>query len=95
MLFNSFAFAVFLPLAFALYWWVFRRLRAQNLLVLLASWLFYAWWDWRFLALLIVSTAADFVIGLRIHDAADARRRRRWLMASIAINIGLLGFFKY
>lgn len=95
MLFNSFAFALFLPLVFAAYWWVFRRLRAQNAFVLLASWAFYAWWDWRFLGLLLVSTAGDYLFGLRIHTALTTRRRRAWLMASIALNLGLLGIFKY
>jgi D-alanyl-lipoteichoic acid acyltransferase DltB (MBOAT superfamily) len=95
MLFNSFAFGVFLPAAFALYWWVFRGIRVQNAFILAASWLFYAWWDWRFLGLLIVSTAADYGIGLRIGAIDDDRRRRWWLWASVAINIGLLGCFKY
>lgn len=94
MLFNSFAFALFLPLVFMAYWWVFRERRAQNVFVLLASWLFYAWWDWRFLALLLVSTFGDYFIGLAI-DRASGPRRKRMLLLSLVLNLGLLGFFKY
>ncbi|MBK6342448.1 MAG: MBOAT family protein [Flavobacteriales bacterium] len=95
MLFNSIAFAVFLPAVFALYWWVFRERRAQNAFLLLASWAFYAWWDWRFLGLLWFSTAADYIIGARLHAEKEARRRKAWLILSIGINIGLLCAFKY
>lgn len=95
MLFNSLAFAFFLPVAFACYWWVFRSLRVQNLFVLLASWLFYAWWDWRFLGLLLISTFGDYAIGLALGRQQDPRSRRWLLGASLLLNLGLLGFFKY
>jgi D-alanyl-lipoteichoic acid acyltransferase DltB (MBOAT superfamily) len=95
MLFDSFAFAVFLPLVFAAYWLLFRGLRAQNAFILLASWAFYAWWDWRFLGLLLLSTFADYAIGLAMHAAADERRRKHLLWLSLAVNLGMLGFFKY
>lgn len=95
MLFNSFAFALFLPAVFALYWWAFRSLRAQNAFIVLASWLFYAWWDWRFLGLLLVSTFGDFVIGRALGMEDDARKRKRLLALSLVLNLGILGFFKY
>lgn len=96
MLFNSLQYALFLPLVVAAY---FRlRHREQNLLLLGASYLFYSFWDWRFLFLIVLSTAVDFVAGGRIHAArgrgAD-RTARRWLVASVATNLGILGAFKY
>ena len=94
MLFTSLAFAVFLPLVFAAYWWLLPGRRAQNLFLLLASWLFYGWWDWRFLGLLWLSTAVDYTIGLRLH-MARADRRKAWLIASLVLNLGLLAAFKY
>jgi alginate O-acetyltransferase complex protein AlgI len=96
MLFNSFEFVLFLPLVFALYWFVFQRsLRAQNFLVLVASYVFYGYWDWRFLLLIVVSTTADYFIGLSLERTEDPRRRALLLSTSLAINLGLLGFFKY
>lgn len=95
MLFNSFAFALFLPAVFAGYWWAFRSLRGQNLFIVAVSWLFYAWWDWRFLGLLLVSIFGDFLIGRAMHATQDARRRGALLSASLVLNLGLLGFFKY
>ncbi len=95
MLFNSFAFALFLPIVFAVYWWACRSLRSRNGLVLLASWFFYAWWDWRFLGLLILSTAGDYFLGLAISRTEHSIRRKWLLGASIGLNLGLLGFFKY
>lgn len=95
MLFNSFAFALFLPAVFALYWWAFRSLRAQNAFIVLASWLFYAWWDWRFLGLLLVSTFGDFVLGKALGMEDDPRKRKRLLGLSLFLNLGILGFFKY
>ena len=75
MLFNSLAFAFFLPVVFALYWWVFRERRLQNGFLLLASWAFYAWWDWRFLGLLLFSTITDYLNGcIRAMKAVSARR---------------------
>jgi len=96
MLFNSIDFAVFLPLVFALYWLIPRsQLRIQNVLLLFASYVFYAWWDWRFLALIAFSTAVDFSIGLGLGRSTRSRDRK-WLVAlSLAVNLGLLGFFKY
>ncbi len=95
MLFNSFTFAVFLPVFFVGYWFVFRNLRAQNLFVLAGSYLFYGWWDWRFLGLVILSSAMDYAIGLWLGAERRPGARRALIWASVAANIGLLGFFKY
>ena len=96
MLFNSVAFAFFLPIVFTLYWFVFqRKLKLQNLLVVLASYVFYGWWDWRFLSLIFISTFQDYFIALKIDQTSDKRKRRIWLLVSILVNIGILGFFKY
>ncbi|MFC2176367.1 MBOAT family O-acyltransferase [Bacteroidota bacterium] len=99
MSFNSFEFAVFWTVVISIYW--LMPLRLQNLLLLAASYVFYAGWDWRFLSLIMISTCVDYVAGLRIHaatlaeDASSRTRGRIWLTASICTNLGLLGFFKY
>lgn len=96
MLFNSFEFIVFLPTVFLLYWFVCHKsLKVQNALVLLASYIFYGWWDYRFLGLIALSTVVDYIVGLRIHDSSNSVIRKRWLLVSIVFNLGLLGFFKY
>jgi len=95
MLFNTVSFFVFLSIVFALYWQLTERLRMQNLLILVASYVFYGWWDWRFLLLIAFSSAVDFLVGLRIHSAQTQRNRRLWLMTSLTVNLGVLGFFKY
>jgi D-alanyl-lipoteichoic acid acyltransferase DltB (MBOAT superfamily) len=93
MVFNSFEFAVFLPLVFSLYWTVLRK--RQNLLLLVASYIFYGWWDWRFLSLIVVSTFTDFYVAKAIAARQDATARRSLMLVSIAVNLGILGFFKY
>ena len=113
MLFNSLEFLLFLPIVFAAYWilnmWTERRqmLRLQNLLLLVASYVFYGWWDWRFLSLIAFSTAVDYAVGLQIAkgnqqelaanapEEARSRTAKRWLWVSLAVNLGLLGYFKY
>lgn len=95
MVFNSIEFFIFLPVVLGLYWLLRRRLGAQNLLLLAASYLFYGWWDARFLGLIALSTLVDFVIARRM-DRTDVESQRRWLMAlSLIVNLGILGFFKY
>lgn len=96
MLFNSIDFAIFLPVVFLLYWFVVNRsLKLQNMLVVAASYLFYGWWDYRFLSLIIISTLVDFTVG-KMLAKSDARQRRRLLLiVSLVVNIGMLGFFKY
>ncbi len=96
MLFNSLEFAIFLIVVFTLYWFVFdRNVALQNLFLLIAGYFFYAWWDWRFLSLLISLSLANYIIGLGIEVNEIKRRRRIWLIAGLIINIGVLGVFKY
>ncbi len=95
MLFNSFAFLVFLPLVFIGYWWVFRTLRAQNVFIIVASYLFYGWWDWRFTVLLLISSCSDYAFGLFINAQNEDRKRKRALVISLVFNLGILAFFKY
>ena len=95
MLFNSIEYLFFLPLVFGLYWAMSKNRQAQNILLLLASYAFYAYWDYRFLSLIILSSAIDFYLGKAIHLNQDARKRKQLLMISVAANIGILGVFKY
>ena len=96
MLFNSLDFAVFLPIVFVLYWFVAsRNLRLQNALIVAASYVFYGWWDWRFLSLIIFSTLVDFSIGHRLKTEENRSKRKFLLWTSIIVNLGFLGFFKY
>jgi alginate O-acetyltransferase complex protein AlgI len=96
MLFNSLEFLIFLPTVFLLYWFVFQKnLRAQNLLLLISSYVFYSWWDYRFLSLIFLSTVVDYFVGLKIHDSSDKKTKKSYLWISILFNLGLLGFFKY
>ncbi|MDA9551193.1 MBOAT family protein [Flavobacteriaceae bacterium] len=96
MLFNSLAFAFFLPIVFMLYWSFSKsKLKIQNLLLLAASYVFYGWWDWRFLSLIMVSTIVDYFVGLIISQSDIKLQRKVFLIISIVFNLGLLGFFKY
>ncbi|MFM7175927.1 MAG: MBOAT family O-acyltransferase, partial [Bacteroidota bacterium] len=96
MLFNSISFAIFLPIVFFLYWFATKRdLRIQNILLLVASYFFYACWDWRFMFLLVFSTFLDYYTGIRIHESNSPSKKKTWLWISILINLGFLGVFKY
>src|SRR5690554_1404955 len=96
MLFNSLDFAIFLPIVFVLYWFVTaRNLKLQNLLIVAASYLFYGWWDWRFLSLILFSTLVDYLVGLGLSKQENLLKRRVLLWTSIGVNLGFLGFFKY
>lgn len=96
MLFNSIEFALFLPIVFIIYWLLTsKNLRIQNILILISSYIFYGWWDWRFLSLIAFSSFADYFIGLNLYKTNTLTRRKLLLWLSIIINIGLLGFFKY
>jgi D-alanyl-lipoteichoic acid acyltransferase DltB (MBOAT superfamily) len=96
MLFNSIDFAIFLPIVFIIYWFVVQKnLKIQNLFLLLASYLFYGWWDWRFLFLLLFSTMVDYTVGILLLRTDDKLKRKLLLAVSIVLNLGLLGFFKY
>jgi D-alanyl-lipoteichoic acid acyltransferase DltB (MBOAT superfamily) len=96
MYFNSLEFFVFLPIVFVLYWFVTKRnLNYQNLLIVAASYLFYGWWDWRFLSLIIFSSLVDYSIGILLKKEQKSSKRKLFVWISICINIGFLGFFKY
>ena len=97
MLFNSLEFAVFLPVVFLLYWFVFNRnVKWQNLFVVVASYVFYGWWDWRFLILIAFTSAFSFCCGLWIDKYRGTPRRTRLFSAlNIVVNLLILGVFKY
>ena len=96
MLFNSFEYLLFLPLVFLLYWFVFNRnLRLQNLFILIASYVFYGWWDWRFLVLIFFTSFCSYAFGLLIFNAESGRKRYAYSAVNIIINICILGYFKY
>ena len=96
MLFNSFSFAIFLPIVFLLYWFCTNNsLRFQNILLLVASYFFYACWDWRFLFLLVFSISLDYYSGLKMYNAKSKQIKRFWFWLCICINLGFLGLFKY
>jgi alginate O-acetyltransferase complex protein AlgI len=96
MIFNSFDFAVFLPIVFVLYWFVTNHdLKLQNALIVAASYVFYGWWDWRFLSLIVFSTLVDYTIGRRLKNEEKQSARKVLLWTSIIVNLGFLGFFKY
>ncbi len=96
MLFNSLVFFVFLPIVFVGYWLVSNKnLKLQNIILLIGSYTFYGWWDYRFLSLIAASTIVDYFVGLRIEGAKNKSIGKKWLLVSILFNIGLLGFFKY
>jgi D-alanyl-lipoteichoic acid acyltransferase DltB (MBOAT superfamily) len=97
--FNSVTFGVFFCIILLLYWMVFnhpRRLVMRNAFILAVSYLFYGWWDWRFLSLIAISSLVDFFVGLQLGNTkASLSQRRRWLVLSLAVNLGMLGAFKY
>lgn len=99
MLFNSFVFLIFLPIVFVLYWHVFRReLWWQNLFVVAASYVFYGWWDWRFLLLIAVTSLCSYGSGLLIDQQlqrGNQRLAKLWTVLNIAVNLTILGAFKY
>ena len=103
MLFNSFEFALFLPIVFLLYWFIFdyamrgckRQLLWQNLLIVVASYVFYGWWDWRFLILIAITTILSFLSGIGIEKAPTQRGKKAVMIANIVVNLGILGVYKY
>ena len=96
MLFNSIAFACFLPVIFVLYWFVTaRKLMVQNAMLVVASYFFYACWDWRFLFLLLFSTVLDYISGLQMSASKNEVTKKFWFVLSIVVNLGFLGVIKY
>ncbi len=94
MTFASLTFFLFLPLVFALHW-IQRTRTGQNIVLILASYLFYGWWDYRFCALMLISSLVDFTMGRALSRTVSTNHRRLWLAISLVNNLGLLGFFKY
>ena len=96
MYFNSIVFAIFFVLVFGLYWFVLqKRLKLQNALLLISSYVFYGWWDYRFLSLIIISSLVDFLVGMKMQESQKRTNKRVLLAISLVVNLGLLFFFKY
>ncbi|MCB2173661.1 MBOAT family protein [bacterium] len=93
MLFNSYVFWLFYAIVLLLYFRLQHRF--QNRLLLVASYIFYGYWDYRFLSLILISTVVDYYVAQAIHASDRQSRRKRLLLVSIVVNIGFLGFFKY
>jgi D-alanyl-lipoteichoic acid acyltransferase DltB (MBOAT superfamily) len=94
MLFDTPVYFAFLVLVVVAYWWLRHRYR-QNVFLLAASYVFYGWWDWRFLALIAASTIVDFLCARAIENSRSIRSRRALLAISVAVNVTFLGVFKY
>lgn len=103
MLFNSFEFLIFLPIVFLLYWFVFdyamrgckRQLLWQNLLIVVASYVFYGWWDWRSLILIAITTVLSFLSGIGIEKASTQCGKKAVMIANVVVNLAILGIYKY
>jgi alginate O-acetyltransferase complex protein AlgI len=95
MLFNSIEYLIFLPIVFLIYWLLKSNFKSQNILLLISSYVFYGWWDYRFLSLIIFSSFLDYYVGLKIDAAKGQKLKKRWLLVSLCSNLGLLGIFKY
>jgi alginate O-acetyltransferase complex protein AlgI len=95
MLFNSIEYLIFLPLVFIIYWLLNSSYKKQNILLLISSYIFYGWWDYRFLSLIIFSSFLDYFVGQKIEEAIGQKNKKRWLLVSLCSNLGLLGVFKY
>ena len=96
MLFNSIGYAIFFSLVFTFYWSIDKeQYKLQNFILILASYFFYACWDWRFLFLLIFSTGLDYFTAIKMSDSTSDKSRKFWFWLSVSINLGFLGMFKY
>ena len=103
MLFNSIEYLLFLPIVFAIYWLLQKRLLLQNLFVVIASYVFYGWWNWRFIILIAFTSLCSYASGLLIdrckwctvYGVKCKVGEKFWLWLNIAINIGILAVFKY
>ncbi len=96
MLFNSIEFLFFLPITFLLYWFVFKSLKIQNLFIVIASYIFYGWWDWRFLILIALTTFCSFLSGVLLEKFEESRKIQKAISAgNILLNLSILCLFKY
>lgn len=95
MLFNSIEFLIFLPIVFALYWLSKKSLKLQNLLIVVVSYIFYGWWNYRFLFLIALTTACSFLSGLLVERCERQRAKKAITISNITLNLGILGVYKY
>jgi D-alanyl-lipoteichoic acid acyltransferase DltB (MBOAT superfamily) len=95
MLFNSIEYLFFLPIVFIIYWLLKSSYKNQNIILLISSYVFYGWWDHKFLSLIIFSSFLDYFVGLKLDAAEGQDKKKRWLLISLFSNLGLLGVFKY
>ena len=96
MYFNSIAYAIFLPIVFIVYWLIqYRTVKIQNAFILFSSYVFYGWWDPRFLSLILISSVTDYIIGIKLENEIESPKRKLLLLISVSVNIGLLFIFKY
>lgn len=95
MLFDSYEYYLFLPIVFLLYWSLRSSYKYQNILILLSSYFFYGWWDWRFLSLIFVNSILDYYVSLRIQESDSINIKKVWLYLSLGFNLGMLALFKY
>ncbi len=96
MLFTQQVFFIFLVIVFSLYWLIPKeKIRYRNILLLISSYVFYGWWDWRFLSLIFISSLCDYFLALKISSSAKENIKKRFLLMSLFINLGLLVTFKY
>ena len=94
MLFNTLEYFLFLPITFFLYWAI-KETKYQNIFILMSSYVFYGWWDWRFLFLIFLSTVVDYFVAMRIEQTHKKKSKKIYLLISIIFNLSILGFFKY
>lgn len=96
MLFNSFTFFLFFIIVFFVYWFPLKQItKRQNIFILISSYVFYGWWDWRFLGLIILSTLVDYFVGIFLSKESKENKRKVLLGISVVFNLGLLCYFKY
>jgi alginate O-acetyltransferase complex protein AlgI len=96
MFFNTLSFAVFLPIVFVLYWFVFSKTNGlQNSFLVAVSYFFYSYWDWKFMFLLLFSTILCYFSGIQIENSSKEINKKIWFWFSIIVNLGFLGIFKY
>jgi len=94
MLFNTLEYFLFLPITFFLYWAI-KETKYQNIFILMSSYVFYGWWDWRFFFLIFLSTLVDYFVAMRIEQTHKKKSKKIYLLISIIFNLSILGFFKY
>lgn len=95
MLFSSFDFAIFFFVVFSIYFFTYQIRKVQNVLLLVSSYVFYGWWDWRFLLLIFASSVVDYLVGNALFKSTENKKRKILLIISLSFNLGVLAYFKY